>query len=78
MKEEARKKTAFVTPWGLYEWIRIPFGLMNAGPNFQRFMEETLVDIRDKFAMPYLDDCIVYSNTFEEHLEHICQVLERF
>ena len=78
VKEESRKKTAFVTPWELYEWVRIPFGLMNAGPNFQRFMEETLVDIRDEFAMPYLNECIVYSKTFEDHLEHIRQVLIRF
>ena len=78
VNEESRKKTAFVTPWGLYEWIRIPFGLMNAGPKFQRFMEETLVDFRDEFAMPYLDDCIVYSKKLEEHIEHIRQVLMRF
>ena len=40
-------------------------------------MEETISDFRDKFAIPYLDDVIVHSGTFEDHLQHIDQVLER-
>ena len=44
---------------GLYEWVLIPFGLTNVPAKFQRYMEETVSDFRDKFALPYLDDVIV-------------------
>ena len=66
-----------MTPWGLYEWIRIPFGLTNAPAKFQRFMEETVEDFRDEFALPYLDDVIVYSVTFKDHLNHVSCTLRQ-
>ena len=78
VSEESKKKTGFLTPFGFYQWIRIPFGVSNAVPVFQRFMEGLLEECRNDYALPYLDDTIVFSKTVTEHIEHIRSVLRKF
>ena len=77
IKPEHRNLTAFITPWGLFEWNRIPFGLMNAPAAFQWHMEDILRDLRDQIVIPYLDDLIIFSKTFDEHVQHVTAVLRR-
>ncbi|PAA55116.1 hypothetical protein BOX15_Mlig009056g3 [Macrostomum lignano] len=73
--EEDIPKTAIITPFGLYEWIRMPFGLRNAGQTFQRFIDTVLRGIDGVLA--YVDDLLVYSKDEEDHLRVLESVLRR-
>ena len=68
-------KTAFTSLFGKYEYVKVPFGLVQAPAYFQELMTGALKDL--PFAMAYLDDIIIYSSTPEEHLQHIKTVFEK-
>jgi hypothetical protein len=69
-------KTAFRTRYGHYEFLVMPFGLTNAPATCQAVMNDVLRPYLDKFTSIYLDDCLIWSRTEAEHLEHIRLVLE--
>ena len=68
-------KTAFTSPFGKYEYVKVPLGLAQVPAYFQELMTGVLKDL--PFAIAYLDDIIIYSSTPEEHLEHIRTVFEK-
>ncbi|GET67413.1 retroviral-like aspartic protease 1 [Rhizophagus irregularis DAOM 181602=DAOM 197198] len=76
MKEEDKEKTAFICSQGLYEFNVMPFGLKNAPAMFQRTMNKIFKEYLDKFMNVYIDDIIIYSKNWNEHLQHIKIVLE--
>lgn len=75
--EKDRHKTAFITPFGLYEYHRMPFGLCNAPATFQRLMQSIMSDLVFHIALVYLDDLLVYSATFSDHLVRLETVFKR-
>ncbi|BHF73790.1 hypothetical protein SprV_0401687300 [Sparganum proliferum] len=68
-------KTAVTTPFGLFEFIRMPFGLRNAAQTFQRFIDRVLRGL--PFVYAYIDDLLVASRNAEEHKEHLALVFDR-
>ena len=66
---------AFNSPFGKYEYVKVPFGLTQTPAYFQQLMTGILKEFI--FAIVYLDDIIIFSTTAEEHLSHIKQVLEK-
>ena len=68
-------KTAVTTPFGLFEFLRMPFGLSNAAQTFQRFMHEATRGLKNVYV--YLDDILVASSSKEEHMTHLRALFER-
>ena len=68
-------KTAITTPFGLFEFLRMPFGLRNAAQTFQRFMDQVLRGL--SFAYAYIDDVLIASTSPQEHTEHLRVVFDR-
>ena len=69
--EKDRHKTAFISTAGLYEFNRLPFGLTNAPAVYQRMINDVFKEYLYSSMMTYLDDVIIFSRTFDEHIKHL-------
>ena len=67
--DDDKEKTAFATPSGFHQFEVMPFGLCNAPSTFERLMDRVLRGLQWHVCLVYLDDIIVYSNSFDEHLK---------
>ena len=77
MTSESKEKTAFTCHLGLFQYRRMPFGLTNAPATFQRLMNKLFCGPKWKFLFVYLDDLLIVSQSFQEHIEHVKQVLNQ-
>ena len=79
MDEGSKGKTAFITHSGLYEFNVMPFGLCNAPATFQRLMQKVLAGLGgvEAFCSVFIDDVLVFSDTMDEHIEHLRQIFQR-
>ena len=77
MHPDSRHKSAFITQSGVYEYKRMPYGLMNAPVSFQMVMTQVLRGLTWRQCLIYLDDILVFSETFDDHLSHLEQIFSR-
>ncbi|GBN20563.1 Retrovirus-related Pol polyprotein from transposon 17.6 [Araneus ventricosus] len=75
--EADQDKTAFICPFGTYKYLRMPFGLRNAPTTFQRLIDKFRAGLKNVFALSYLDDIIILSETFDQHITDLQIVFER-
>ena len=74
--EKDRAKTAFITPNGLYQFCVMPFGLNGAPATFQRMMDIVIRGL-ESFTADYIDDIAIFSGSWEDHICHIREVMQR-
>ena len=78
LEQSSQDYTAFSTPFGSFKWLVMPMGLTGSPPVFQSLMEKVLIGLTWKSTIPYLDDCIIFSRTYEEHVVRLKEVFQRF
>ncbi|CAF4555697.1 unnamed protein product, partial [Rotaria socialis] len=76
INENDKPKTAFITTAGLWKFNVLPMGLTNAPPSFQRIMYNVIAKGREDYCLVYLDDIIIFSKTFEDHLKQLDEILK--
>ena len=77
VRKQDQEKTAFIAPFGLYEFDVMPFGLMNAPATAVRLMNEVLKDLNLKICYVYFDNILVFSETLSEHIERLRKIFDR-
>ncbi|KAK3506431.1 hypothetical protein QTP70_002157 [Hemibagrus guttatus] len=77
IREGDEWKTAFVSPTGHYEYLVMPFGMVNASSVFQDFMHEVLREFLHKSILVYIDDILIYSRSLADHCQQVAEVLQR-
>lgn len=77
LTQRSMQLTAFNTDWNLFEYTRVPFGIAVGAQVLTRLLDSIFSDIKFKYVFHYLDDLIIYSETYQEHLRHIREVFDR-
>lgn len=77
MAEADAEKTAFSTPFGHYQFSRMPFGLRNAPTTFQRLMDAVLAGLEGHELFVYLDDIVIYARSLSEHRDKFNKLAKR-
>jgi hypothetical protein len=77
LSAKSRKATAFCTPFGLYEFNKLPMGISVGCQVLSRVVDSLLGDLKGKFVYNFMDDLVVYSSSFEEHLVHLREIFAR-
>ena len=77
LDEVSKERSAFITYDGIYAWNSMPFGLMNAPATFQSLMSSIFLQINWRYVLCYIDDIVVFSSTFEMHMQQLAEVFQR-
>ena len=77
MSEDSEELTTFLTRFGAFKYLVMPFGLCNGPASWQHLINDTLFDFLHRFVQAYLDDILIYSKTLQDHRSHVRQVLQR-
>ena len=77
MSKDSKELTTFLTRFGTFKYLVMPFGLCNGPASWQHLINDTLFDLLHRFVQAYLDNIFIYSKTIQDHRSHVCQVLLR-